>query len=113
MQTANAILRHYTGTDTYYQYHFGTLVTDGVKALAEEFNCFWLLDIIVSYQPSLKGEDFQVWKLDVKDDASATVICADGNDNVLQQQVIPYTDFTAREATIWVEGNVLLLPSEH
>lgn len=35
-------------------------------------------------------------------------------DNKMQQsQNVEYTDFPAEEATLWVEGNVILLPSEH
>lgn len=82
-------------------------------ALCTQFECYWLLDLICSYQPSLQGEDFQVWSLGVNEDESAIVICTDGNDKILKTQKIPYTDFKAKEATIWVEGNVVLLPSEH
>lgn len=113
MQSANEQLCHYTGTEAYHQYFFNMLLTDGVKAMAEEFQSYWMLDIIVFWQPWIEEKDFQVWKLEVKEDASAVVTCTDGNGVLLKQKEIPFTDFTAKEATIWVEGNVLLLPSEH
>ena len=87
--------------------------TDGIKALADNYEAYWLLDIVVSYQPELKGEEFQVWKLMKYDDGSALVECTNGNGKKLKAQVVPYTDFKADEATVWVEGNVILLPSEH
>jgi hypothetical protein len=112
MENANAEFSQYTGTQEYYRYHCGTLLTEGVKALADQFKCYWLLDIIASFQ-TLLLEDFQVWTLEKHDDNTATVKASDGNEKQLISQAIPYTDFEAVKATVWVEGNVLLLPSEH
>jgi hypothetical protein len=110
---ANESLQHFTGTETFYRFHQGMLLTEGAKALADQFQCYWFLDIVVSYQPQLQRHPFQVWEL-VRDGASkAVVLATDGNHNVLKSQYIPYTDFKAHSATLWVEGNILLLPSEH
>ncbi len=110
---ANDQLSNHTATDEYHRYLCGTLLTDGTKALAEMFECFWFLDVVASYQPVLREHEFQVWQLTVNADQSAYVECTDGNDKVLQQQRIPFTDFKPRKATVWVEGDVILLPSEH
>ena len=110
---ANDQLREYTGSENYFAYNFGYCYTDGVRALVNMFECYWLLDIIVSYQPQLRGEEFQVWTLTVKEDHTAVVSCTDGNDKILKSQEIPFIDFKAKEAMIWVEGDVMLLPSEH
>ncbi len=110
---ANDRLRDYNCTDNYYKHYFNTVYTEGIKALCSEFECYWFLDIIVSYQPELVKEEFQVWKLLKNSDDSAIVTCTDGNDKTLKQQQIPYTDFKADEAIVWVEFNVILLPSEH
>ena len=110
---ANDSLREHTSTDNYYKYGQLLLITDGVKALCEQFQCYWFLDVIGSYQPQPESEDFQVWSLGKNDDSSAVVLCTDGNDRVLVSQQIEYTDFNPTEATVWVEGNVALLPSEH
>ncbi len=113
MVHANDLIEECTCTESYYKtiiknfYH-----TDGVKTLCDKFECFWFLDIVVSYQPELKGQEFQVWELERKGN-SATVICHDGNDNQLVKQEIPFTDFEPDTAVIWVEGNVALLPTEH
>ena len=89
------------------------LYTDGVRALCSEFECYWFLDVIVSYQHQLSHEEFQVWTLQKEGDVSAIVKCSDGNGNELVAQQIPFTDFKASKATVWVEFNVALLPSEH
>ena len=110
---ANDRLKEYTGTENYYMYMFGMSHTDGVKALCEMFECWWLLDVVCSYQPALKQKAFQVWKLSVDEQQIATVICTDGNDKVLKAQTIPYTDFKAKGATIWCVDRIVLLPSEY
>lgn len=113
MQNANDVLRHHDSTDGYYRFNFGLIATSGVKALADTFRAYWLLDIIASYQQELSSEDFQVWRLKKFEDDSAIVKCEDGNGKKLVVQEIPYTDFIAMEATLWVEGGIGLLPSEH
>ena len=82
-----------------------------LKILLEQISLLPIL--IASYQPQMKNEEFQVWTLKKNSDESAIVSCTDGNDKVLKTQRIPWTDFKADEATLWVEGNVCLLPSEH
>jgi hypothetical protein len=110
---ANDALRHYCCMDNYYKFTYGMLLTDGSKALADEFQCYWFLDIISSYQPQLQKEDFQVWHLKKYDDDSALVTCEDGNGKKLVSQVVDYTDSKATTATVWVEDKVILIPTEH
>jgi hypothetical protein len=113
MINANDQLREYTCTDNYYTYLGGLLITDGVKALADRFECYWFLDIIASYQPQLMEEEFQVWTLKKNEDDSAAVSCTEGDDRVLKIQLISWTDFKPTTVTVWVECSVALLPSEH
>jgi len=114
MRNANDELReHSGGSDNLYRYNFGLLITEGALALAQQFECFWFLDIICSYQSKVRGEDFQSWRLTKHDGNKATVTCDDGNRNILITQNIPFTDFKADEAVLWCEGNVILLPVEH
>ena len=113
MKNANDVLRDYNCTDGYYRFNFGLIATSGVKALADAFKAYWLLDVIASYQHQLKKEEFQAWRLKRFKDSSAIVSCEDGNGRRLAMQEMPFTDFAAMEATIWVEGGVALLPSEH
>lgn len=112
-----AELRQFTGTE---QYYYNPLFkdfkyTDGVKFLAERAGAYWLLDYIFSNQPhrSLRGEAFQVWKIRVNQDDSATLTVEDGNDNVLTTFRIEYTDFPLEEFNLWLIDKVLILPSEY
>ncbi len=109
---ANNQLREYQCTENYYRYRT-ILITDGTLALAKEFECFWFLDIISSYQRDLTDEEFQVWKLTKNEDSSALVTCSDGNDRQIKRQRIEWTDFSATEGVLWLEQGILLLPSEH
>ena len=111
-------LSGFTGSEQYYSSTFGRLnITDGVHFLREEGNCYWFIDIIESYQSILKDEPFQVWKLKVKQNESAIVICEDGNENVLQTQKQNYTDFQEQtglsEISLYCVDSVVLLPSEY
>jgi hypothetical protein len=110
---ANAQLGEFIGTDKYYRYTAGYLLTEGVKEMAERFKCYWLLDVIISYQPTLRNQPVQTWKIFKRKGNTATVQCEDGNGVELKKQHIPFTDFEANSGTIWVIENVLLLPSEY
>ena len=110
---ANDQLKEYTSTDSYYKYNFGLLITDGAKALADKFECYWFLDIIASYQGEFKQHEFQVWSLGRNEDCSAIVIFTDGNNTIIVSQNIPWTDFKPTVATVFVENGSALLPSEH
>lgn len=83
---------------------------------------FWLWDVIASALRTAprcrnyiaNGETFFVVRLSVDDDTrSGQVVIDDGNDNVLYQQGIEYTDFDLPEIKFYFIGNVLLLPSEY
>lgn len=113
MINANDQLKEFSGgSENVYKYNLGLIVTEGALALAKKFECFWFLDIIASYQQQLKNEEFQVWTLK-RTVSSAMVVATDGNENQLASQRIPFTDFEADEATIWVEYGTALLPVEH
>lgn len=126
-------LDQFIGTENWYRHGIARNVTftDGVKFLAEKAGAFWLIDEIVFAQRNkkLRGEEFQVWKLNrkvvdspeptVKEDGSwnlkpgAVLTCEDGNDHVLFTKRIGFTDFPLPEVRLYFEGNVILLPTEH
>ncbi len=56
--------------------------------------------------------DFQFWKL-VVTGTSAVAICYRDIDDEAFRQEIKFTDFPLPEISLYVEGGVLLLPSEH
>lgn len=113
MINANDSLREHASSGNFYRYNFGLVITSGVKTLCEQFECWWYLDIVASYQRDLKNEEFQVWKLLKNEDDSAIVTCENGNGIILKRQRIQWTDFRATECTVWVEFATCLLPSEH
>jgi hypothetical protein len=117
-KTAEEILNAlpcFIGTEYYYRHPFGIKFTDGVKYLSDSAESYWLLDIVASYQfdPKVKDEEFQVFKLIVKNDKSALVEISDGNKNILATQEIDYTDFPLDEIELWCINRVCILPTEY
>ena len=109
-------LKSFTGTQ---QYFFHPLFkafkyTDGVRFLAKNAKCYWLLELIFSHQnfKEIKREDFQKWTLKKIDDA-CTVTVSDGNGNNIKTIEISFTDFPLQEFNLWFCNGVLLLPSEY
>jgi len=110
-------LRQFTGTEFWYRHPFKRhiLYTDGVKYVAETAGAYWLVDEIVFSQmkKKLAAQPFQHWKLKVKPNATATLTCEDGNDNVVYTKRLSFTDFPLEEISIFFTDNVILLPSEY
>ena len=120
-------LWQFTGTEHWYRHALVRNVsfTDGTKYLADHAGAYWLLDIIAiaqAYTATVATEDFQAWRLTVNANASATVVCTDGNDKERYRQVIPFTDFPLPDITLYCcrDGAlgrgidwVILLPREY
>ncbi len=111
-------LTQFTGTEQWYRHGINRAVvfTDGAKYVADTAGAYWLLDEIAIIQPynrRIAGEAFQVWKLMVHDDRSATLTCDDGNGTIIYTKHIPFTDFPLEEITFYFTDNVILLPSEY
>jgi hypothetical protein len=105
-------LTGFYGTEAYHKLTLTPLnCTDGVKYLAENGNCFWLIEAIASYR---RKEPFQVWKLKVGDRQSAVLTMREDTDSpVLVEQKFDWTDFPLPEIKLWLIDGVLLLPSEY
>jgi len=111
-------LRQFTGSENWYRHGINrnVLFTDGAKFVADEGGAYWLLDTIAICQRHDKraaNEEFQVWKLKVNEDRTASLVCDDGNDNLIYTQHIEYTDFPLDEITLYFVNNVIHLPSEY
>src|ERR1700722_17043539 len=107
----------FTGSDEFFRHWTGRLVyTQGVKYMAEQGGAYWLIDAIASYQgePAVKGEEFQLWVLTVNlDQKNATLTCAaDSGVPPLVNQENEFTDFPLASIKLYVENDVLMLPSE-
>jgi Family of unknown function (DUF6876) len=108
-------LEQFHGTENYYKHQFGLIhYTDGIKYLAENAECYWLIDIVASYQldVAIRNESFQVYKLKVKNEAAELEI-SDGNENILAEQKIAFTDFPLTAISLWCVGKILMLPGEY
>jgi hypothetical protein len=132
MKTAFEInngLRNFYGTEKYTRLsplHGPLVCTDGIVWLAENADCFWLIDAIASYQPQCKKDtslrDIQFWTLTVHPKVEvapmtlgavltqkqpkrgmATLICERDAGDVAIKQEIEYTSFPLNEIKIWVE----------
>ena len=109
-------LVHFYGTEHWYRTSFSRKIvyTDGVQYVAETGGAYWLIDTIVISQslPKVKAEEFQSWKLTVKDN-KGTLVCEDGDHHQVYKEEIPFTDFPLPEITFWLTDNVIMLPSEY
>jgi len=117
-------LRQFTGTEGYTRWNpFSRMVlTDGAKYLAEQAQCFWLMDAIASYQPKCLKEkmlrDIQFWTLK-KDGKDMVLTCRkDSGYPPTVTQRFEYTDFPLDEVKLYVAPldevhYVIMLPSEN
>jgi hypothetical protein len=112
-----ADLSQFTGTENYYRHALNRniLFTDGAKFVADKAGAYWLLDEIAfaqRYDKDIARQPFQVWTLAVRPDCSATITVHDGNHNPLYSRALEFTDFPVTEMTLWLENNIIFLPSE-
>ena len=114
-------LPNFYGTEAYHRWSalFRTFaLTDGAQYIAEACGAYWLMDAIASYQQSYKGEDFVVAKLTKATASNGWLLrLEDGNDGLLADQLIEFSDFPLDEITLYVVRQddlwVILLPSEY
>jgi hypothetical protein len=112
-----ADLRQFTGTGQWFRHGLMRKIvyTEGVQYVADNAGAYWLIDKVATLQlePKVRAEDWQSWKLTVDDKQAAMLTCDDGNGNIVYSERIDWTDFPLDQIELWVEGNVILLPSEH
>jgi len=111
-------LSQFTGSENWYRHGINRNVvfTDGAKYVADEGGAYWLLDAIAiaqRFEKSVAAEGFQVWKLKVNEDRTASLVCDDGNNNIVYTQHIAFTDFPLDEIKFYFTDNTILLPSEY
>jgi hypothetical protein len=114
-------LNNFSGTERYYRITPDTLITDGAKFVADKGGAYWLMTAIASYLPELtEKETFIVANLTVSRSESlctALLKLDDGNDNILAEQFIEYTDFELDMIKLYAcyTGDmwVIMLPREY
>lgn len=113
----SAQLALFTGTDRYYILSRLCVITDGVKYMADTAEAYWLVDAAASYLLELGSADWFVLVRLAASNGAAVLTLEDGNGGVRVQQMIPYTDFSMSEFTLYAcwdgEHWVLMLPSEY
>jgi len=113
-----AELSQFTGTEQWYRHSINRNMryTDGVKFFADEGGeqgAYWFLDVVATeYFRLQRKEPFMVIELGVKD-SRATVVVTDGNDNIVINQKVDYTDMQEGSWRFYLTDNVMLLPSEY
>lgn len=112
-------LNQYTGTENWHKFNWlfqYVVMTDGAKYVADSAGAYWMMELIASYQRKLHGQDFQVWKLEVTG-SKAQAICEDGNDNILINQDIDYTNFPEPGIKLYAvydgQYTIIMLPGEY
>jgi len=113
-------LHGFYGTEKYHKYNMfsSSVMTDGVKYLADQAGLYWLLDVIDSYKAAYTHEEFLCTTLTVDEHSGATVTITDGNERVFADQKIPFTDCILQEVKLFsgvATGGawVHMLPSEY
>ena len=124
-----ANLAQFTGTTQWFKHPLFSKFryTDGVRYLAINAECYWLLEFIFGHQSNAKirNTPFQVWKIVKKEEQTqfvnrsrvgehkATITIEDGNDTLIKTFSIPFTTFPLAEYSLWMIEGVLLLKSEY
>jgi hypothetical protein len=112
-----AQLSHFTGTEKYYRISRRHLLTDGTKYLAEEAECFWMMDAVASHLSEIGTADWFVHVRVTVNGNRAMMIYEDGCGSEHARQEIPHTDFPMQAISLYACWNgeywVIMLPSEY
>jgi hypothetical protein len=113
-----AIMAQFTGSETFYRYGLAgdVLFTEGVKYVVDTAGAYWLLDIICItnvFEPKVRVEEFQLWTLTVRHNATVSVTCDDGNGRIVYRQALNFTDFPEPGIKLYFCRGTILLPSEY
>lgn len=114
-------LAHYYGSEKLFRHPVALpnspklVYTQGVEYFLEECGggAYWFADIIATeVLPLQQQEEFIVIKMVVADE-QATITADDGNDNILWQRDINYTDAFDGEWKFYLIDGTMLLPQEY
>ena len=91
------------------------LFTDSGKYVTDTAGPYWLLDIICIanvYGAKVRAEEFQLWTLSVRDNATGIVICDDRYGRIVYEQAFNFTDFSEPGIRLYFCNGTILLSSE-
>jgi hypothetical protein len=110
-------LAQFIGSETFYRHWSGRFIyTEGTKYLAEKARVWWLIDLIASLQPRALQDaalcEFQLWELRVNRDGAVAACLRDSDDEAFRQ-TLRTADSALDYVRLYLEGGVLMLPTEH
>lgn len=109
-----AELEQFHRTQNYHRSYTGLVYTDGVHYLADRTGCYWLIDLVSSYQLEFQHVRFQLWEIEVVEGVSAQVTMRKDIDQpVYVRKHLPYTDFPLEKFSFYCVENVMMLKSEY
>lgn len=113
----NYELNHHTGTSGY---HFNPLYrwlnyTDGVQSFAQHAGngAYWFLDIVGTELKKIAIEEEFLCITLKSESFRGHIITTDGNDKILYQKKIPFTDCPTGDYTFFLTNSVMMLSSEY
>ncbi|MCY1659322.1 DUF6876 family protein [Chryseobacterium sp. SL1] len=112
--SANEFYSYLSGSDHINRYFPNHYITEGVQDVVTKEECFWFLDIILSYQIYNKiGQiNKQYWLLERTIGNEFLVTAKDENENILVKQKIPFSDFFFKKFELRLFEKIIYLPSE-
>jgi hypothetical protein len=117
-----AELQHFNGSETFYKIPLiGTRFTDGIKYLADNAECFWLVTDASVIAKSLMNKSYFVTvdfkRLSEKEreesQCEALINYSDGNGHIFETHKYHVTDFPLDELRLFFIDGTLMLPSEY
>lgn len=118
-----AIKDQFIGTMNYFKVFPTMYITDGVKAMCDNLECYWIISELFTYRERVYKYGLIVAKIKVFNDRTALIDIQDGNYNSLAKVKIPYTDLSDGEYDIWMQPTymqetkrhavICMLPSEY
>lgn len=111
-------LRDFRGTETWFRPLLFPkyLYTEGIQFLGEEAGAYWLMEMIFAFQEKAEIKSagyFQAWDLIVNDDKTATLICENGNCEIVFTHYLTFTDFPLPKIRLFFIRDTLLLTTEY
>ena len=114
MTNLNNALSQYCGTEQYF-YHpmFPSYqYTDGIKAMAELYQAYWIIEFILIAQKNLSSYEFQVWKFECRENI-CVVSATDGNETEIYKRFLYVSLMPDGILKIYLQNNIMFLPSEY
>jgi hypothetical protein len=70
-----------------------------------------LISLANVYEPKVRVEEFQLWTLKVRDNATGVVSSDDGYRRIIYKQALDFTDFPERDVKLYFCNRKIPLPS--